>query len=113
MGTDLRLLPFLYGDGDCSHDIIRVERDTELYEAIQGLSCRDVPITFTSFCGRQSNSEYGYGKTIEDPYGDPVKFVFARQLKKMDFSNPRHGHKSVKAYIDAMDDDAMIALYWH
>ena len=109
MGIDLKLLPF-----DCdleilsfSHTILNVDRDYALFDRINELPFIRVPKRFTSYLSRDdAYEESHYGVTTEDPYGDPVRCVLAGDLKTVGVPGP------TGAYIDALDDDNKVALFW-
>ena len=109
MGVDLKLLPF-----DCdmeilsfSHTVLNVRRSYELFEHIRALPSYCVPKGFTSYLSRDdAYEETHYGDTTEDPYGDPVRCVLASDLKIIGIPGP------TGAYINALDDDNKIALFW-
>ena len=109
MGVDLKLLPF-----DCdlemlsfSHTVLNVRRNYELFERIRALPSIRAPKQFTSYLSRDADyEEPHYGVTTEDPYGDPVRCVLAGDLKTIGIPGP------TGAYIDALDDDNKVALFW-
>jgi len=63
--------------------------------------------TINSHHGRDSEGESCYGDTTEDPYGDPVVQLTAKQVRGANLSGPE------AAYVNAMDNDDLIALYWN
>lgn len=109
MGLDLSLLPY-----DCdmesltfSHTVLQVERDYELYEKIQKLPSEKVDKSFSSYLSRDDKYEEShYGETIENPYGEPVVCVLAGSLKTVGIPGP------TGAYINALEDDNKVALFW-
>lgn len=122
MGVDLRLLPI---DGDhgtvvnFSHNVLSLERRRELWEPIAEIEKahgRDVPENFDSFIGRRADGETGYGRTIESPYGTPVRYVRAADLLPLAeheavTDNPKN--HAAWAYLAALPADYKVALYWH
>ena len=110
MGVDLRLLLF-----DCdldglhfSHTILDVRRDGNLWDVIDEFEQFPVPDDFTSFsCGNQEGcEETHYGNTAETPYGERLTYTTAKNLKGIALKPA-----AVAAYINALDDDAKVALY--
>lgn len=109
MGVDLKLLPF-----DCdleilsfSHTILNVSRNYKLFENIRTLPSLKVPKNFTSYLSRDdAYGESHYGDTTEDPYGNQVCYVLAGDLKTVGIPGP------TGAYINALDDDNKVALFW-
>ena len=109
MGVDLKLLPF-----DCdlemlsfSHTVLNVDRDYMLFDKIKELPSAPVREDFTSYLSRDdAYEEPHYGDTTEDPYGDPVRYVLAGDLKTVGIQGP------TGAYIDVLDDDNKVALFW-
>lgn len=106
MGVDLRFLPYYDPDESCyfSHDIIDLERRAELWDVIFDIEKRkgrDVLETFVSYCSLDGDyTESHYGKTPETPYGEHLRWVYAKELKPL-VSHPavtdnykRHGHIS-------------------
>ena len=109
MGVDLKLLPF-----DCdlevlcfSHTVLNVDRDYALFDRIKEVPSIRVREGFTSYLSRDdAYEETHYGDTTEDPYGDPVRYVLASDLKTIGLPGP------TGAYIEALDDDNKVALFW-
>lgn len=111
MGLDLKLLPF---DADFdglhfSHTILNVHRDRDLWACVKQTEQFPVPDDFTSFlCGKQDEyEEKHYGNTVETPYGERLTYTAAKNLKGIAFEPD-----AVAAYINALDDDVKVALYW-
>lgn len=107
MSMDLDLLPLDHGD--VSLQVIAVWRSfaEDNYETLCALKARNVPLGFRSLCGRLPSKETGFGPTTEDPYGDPVKMVQMKQLKKLKLPGP------AGAFVAASRDDQWCALWWH
>jgi hypothetical protein len=117
MGIDLRLLPFDSDMGDLafSHTVLECGRYYELHDEIRKLASARVPLKFYSFSGRSPEFDDAcYENTQEDPYGDPVKYVMAGDLVKIDLPPDPHCHlKAVWAYLRELMPDTKVALYWH
>ncbi|MEQ8823860.1 MAG: hypothetical protein RIC14_05755 [Filomicrobium sp.] len=115
MGVDLTLMPLLQRGGNVSHELLLLERRSELWseiEAIQRPFGRDV----TCFLSRGEDGEPRYGDLGETPYGDPLTFVTAGELLTL------QGHEAVKdnwrnrgiwMLLSEMPADWPIVLYWH
>jgi hypothetical protein len=83
MGIDLTLLPIreIGPTGWFSQHVLRTHRWSELYGLIRGLPSMPVAESFDSYVGgRTPEGEHAYGNTQEDCYGDPVRWVLARDL---------------------------------
>src|SRR5438445_12909972 len=82
MGLDLMLLPY-DADGQFtqfSHTMLAVARRRELWPAILALRSFEVKDGFTSYIGRQTNGEVGYGECVETAYGERVRYTMSRHL---------------------------------
>lgn len=118
MGVDLRLLPFCDDDDDAdfSIDVISLGRNYELFGAISKIEAEDAPKWFKSFNGTTRSGSVRYGITVNDAYGQRLKFVFASSLKSLSnhdgvLDNERN--RRAWAYINACPDNLKIALYWY
>lgn len=120
MGIDLKLLPF---DAESmavsfSHSVINVTRSRQLFEEISKIPAHPVPDNFSSFLGKPCDGDCGerhYGKTVEDPYGGRVSWLYAIELIQFD----DHPHvkedwrnRAVWAYLKALPAETKVALYW-
>ena len=141
MSLDLTLLPF---DGDqkdlsFSHTVLScVSNCRDLYEEmnkfqeaigtpnslkIMGVKYnpnkdeRMVPKDFTSFISRDEKyEEPHYGKTITDPQGTPLRWLYIKEL--LQWKNHagvlrNQKHKAIWAYLELLDPESKVALYWH
>lgn len=55
----------------------------------------------------------GIFSTREDCYGDELTFAYAKEFRKVKFSNHTSPfNRAIKAFIDALPDDTPIILYW-
>lgn len=116
MGVDLRLLPFDCDQGDFafSHSILNFDGSYEFYDRINKLPQMPVPKDFTSFCGRSENyDDTCYGRTVETPYGEHVKFALAGDLAKVNLDGDYYQQKATQAYLKALPPHTKVALYWH
>lgn len=111
MGFGLRLLPFDadFDDLHFSHTVLDVHRDSNLWRAVNAVEQFPVPDDFMSFsCENQKEyEETHYGNTIETPYGERLTYAIAKNLKGIAFKPD-----AVAAYINALDYDVKVALYW-
>jgi hypothetical protein len=112
MGVDLRLLPTWDASRPCafSHAVIPVERDYELFDDVRAMKTEPVDRDFHTFVSRMPNGEYGYGTTIVDAYGSPLRYVTAGDLALV---LKKHGPSPAAAYVAALAPDAHVVLYWH
>lgn len=111
MGVDLALLPY-YGNSDefnnFSHTVLQCNRNRDLFEMIEDVPSLDVDDGFCSYLSRDDkNEESHYGVTVETAYGNRLKYTQAKHLKPLIIDGP------VGAYIQALDDNHRVALYWH
>ncbi len=107
MGIYLKLLPFFDGVRNCSHEILDVEQDYDLFDRIRDMPSMEVDDDFTSFYSRDGQFEgHHYGNTEEDAHGERLRWVLAKDLKLVDIPGP------TGAYVAAMNDRDRIALYW-
>ena len=119
MGIDLILLPVDHYDQNWgyAHSLLSVNRSSNLFDKIRKLPSFDVPKDFSSYTSRDGKfEEPHYGNTIEDCYGDKVKFVEVKSLLK--FKHHRDVRDSGKnsaiwAYLKELPENTKIALYWH
>lgn len=110
MCTDLTLLPFDcdHEDLSFSHNVLKIPRDSTVFDKIRATTQKEVPEGFTSYVSRDdAYEESHYGETIEDPYGDKVRYATAGDLKKCDIPGP------AGAYVAELPDDNKVALFWH
>lgn len=107
MGMDLKLLPFYMGEAVFSNDVISVQRNYDVFDRIRKLAVEEVPATFSGLVSMDEDyDDQHWGKVTEDRYGDVVKYVLAKDLKMINISGP------VGAYVEAMEDEHKIALFW-
>lgn len=106
MGIDLFLLPY-WRDANFSHTILDCDRNYEVFDRVRARHQIPVKDDFCSFLSRGKDGEHRYGKTLTTPYGERLTFCLAKDLKICGFTGP------IGAYIDAMEDNHRVALYWH
>lgn len=115
MGIDLRILPKYSENADFAHDVIELDRDYEFFDIIQNLektNGREVGRNgITSWVGDGE----AYGKTHETPYGDAIKGVQAKKLKKAisTYKVDSWRNKAFIAWLGEVPDELEIYLYWH
>lgn len=84
MGLDLRVLPAYNVGSDFSIDVISLQRDLDLFELIaevESVSGREVPKHgITTMQGSKPSPKYGYTK--KTPYGEVIKGVQVKALRK-------------------------------
>ena len=117
MGLDLYLLPFDCDSPDLcfSHTILNCERESFLFIKISNLSDDIgviVPDYFTGFLSRKESGDSCYGKIIEDPYGDPIKYVNANKLIDA-WKTEYVKNEAILEYLKCLYGTTKIALYWH
>lgn len=116
MGVDLKLLPLLTPDFWAAHDILRLERRSELWPAIQALPQLDIPKPLSCYEARTPEGEPCYGPVETDPYGNRMKWVTAGALLTLkDHESIRDDwqNRAVWAYLANIPEDWPIVLYWH
>lgn len=122
MGLNLTLLPFysLGMDNECfSLSVLNLERRSELWRPILEIEKEkgvDIPDNFSSYLSRDGECEdTHWGKTINTPYDERVRYVFAKHLKPL-VSHPgvqdNYKNRAVWAYLEQCPDDLKIALFW-
>lgn len=111
MGMDLKLLPYYVNFDNraaFSHEIIMVNRDSDLFDRINNIPQQEVEPDFTSYLSYDDQYEEAhYGLSVKDAYGDNLKFCRAGDLKKCDIGG------AAGAYVNALVDNHKIALFWH
>ena len=121
MGVDLALLPFYsprMDDGDfCfSRVVIALKWRKNLWAEIleiEDSAGLNVPDDFISFL---SCEDTHYGKTPETPYGDNLKYVFARDLKNLASHEgvlDNYKNRAAWAYLEQVPDELKVALFWY
>lgn len=118
MGVDLALLPF---DGDSySSTVLECDGGTDFVLEINtalGKYYRDVPEYFNAHWGTAASCDkVCHGRCVEDRYGEPVRYVLAKHLKK--FKNhpdvqESFVNRAIWAYLEELPDDHKVALFWH
>lgn len=119
MGLDLTLIPLYEKNAHFSSDVIKCERDSDLFEEIQhmeksyGVLINDDGIN--TFLGRDENDGNIYGKTTETPYGEKIKYLKAHLLHDI-FQEQKFDYwrnKAIQAFLKELPNDLPILLYWH
>ena len=107
MGIDLKLLPFYMGEAAFSNDVISIQRNYDMFDQIKKLPMMRVPDEFSGLVSMGGDyQEQHWGTVVEDRYGDAVKYVLAKDLKTINISG------AAGAYVNAMEDEHKIALFW-
>ncbi len=130
MGVDLKLLPLDTNedwDWGFSQTILSLERRSELFDKI-----RELPVItkdkfkFSSYLAQIPDGSWqgdnGYGLIESTPYGEPLTWVRAKQLAEVmekwyseqeDWAEYDYRNKAVIAYLKALHENNLVALYWH
>ena len=110
MALELILMPF-FGDGktsNFSHALIPCSGNRENFSTISKLPSMDVDEGFNSYESRDGEyEEPHYGETLYTPYGERLQWTHAKYLKPLITEGPEG------AYVNALDDQHKVALYWH
>jgi len=122
MSIELKLLPVSQCSGfSFSQEVIILEQDRELFEIIEELQDRlgkDVNDEFNTYlCVDDEFEERHYGNTQEDSFGDPLKTLKIGQLissRKLNEKLKESSRKNLAVwrYLELLDHDTRIALYW-
>lgn len=122
MSLDLTLLPFDHDETPTwafSHSMLPVDVFVEAFsDALfkeEDSTGKLVPARFTTFYSRDEKySEPHYGETQRTPYGEPLKFVLARDLVLCFDVTDDHTERNaaVLAYLKHLNPLTKIALYW-
>jgi len=81
---------------------------------------RKVPEDFTSFrsqvCRYDGDDEAHYGETLEDAYGHKVRWLYVKELlqwKNHAGVQRNQKHRAIWAYLEQLNPETRVALYWH
>ena len=116
MGVDLTLLPLLNKDFWAAHDMLQLNRRSELWPEFRGMKKSPIPKPLSCHLASGEDGESRYGELEDDPYGDRLAWVTVRDLL------PLREHEAIKddwqnravwAYLAEMPEDWQIVLYWH
>lgn len=104
MGVDLTIFPgkLITNNEFLSFSRLRVNGNYVLHDKIKQLNSYVIP-ELTGFFSE------GYGTVTDDKYGNQIRWVYAKYLASI-FDKE---DKAVKAYLEALEPDHQIALYWH
>lgn len=120
MRLDLMILPQYNQNANFARDLINLERESTLFELIskvedekgREISKRGI----YSYTGKTNIYEGTcYGATVETPYGDIIKGVFACDLKNIlaNYKSYSWINKAFIAYLNELPNDFELWLYWH
>jgi hypothetical protein len=120
MGLDLTLLPLHHQSEITSRNImcydkLRVRREDDIINMLR----EDDPTTLVTQAlppgAKLVSPMYEPKKTSrKDPYGDELKYAFAKDFKKFKWPEEMdRRNKGVRAYLKALPPDIPIILYWH
>lgn len=119
MGIDVQLLPFSYNS---SFSVLALSRRSDLIQELSDINDKqgiDVPRDFYSYVSRDSSDgceESHFGKTIEDSYGNRVKWVHCSDLlalSKHPGVQDNRENRAVWAYLKELEPQAQVALFFH
>lgn len=118
MGIDLVLLPLDHDSKDLafSHTIIRLNRDSDLFERIKRLCPTALPSDHgvSAYVAVVPDGSYKgescYGTLVSDSYGDPYTWVTAGQLCGVFGKNAKPAW--TVAYVMALPASTRIILHW-
>lgn len=116
MGVDLTLMPLLSKDFWAAHDVLRLERRRELWDAVTDLPAKPVPQKVSCYMARLPSGETGYGDLEQDPYGGALQYVTAADLLTLKYREEVQDNwmnRAVWSYLTKMPPDWPIVLYWH
>ena len=102
----LNLLPF-YKDENFSIEILAVEINELLFKKIKEIPSKEVEYDFQSYLSTENDMDEHFGTTMTDQLEEPIKYVFAKDLKKVKIGGAQGG------YISKMKATQKIALFWY
>ena len=113
MGVDLTIMPESFDD--TSFHLLHLERDRSLWGAIEAAKIEhraDKPVR--CFVARGSDGDPAYGELETTPYGDPLTWARAEDLRNVMSGGEIWGNSAwIYAALQAMKPDHKIYLYWH
>jgi len=116
MGVDLTLLPLIGRDFWAAHDILRLERRSELWSDVEKLPQKPIPQALS--CHKAVSPTTGdpcYGDTETTPYGTRITYTTAADLmtlKDNEAVQDNWQNRAIWAYLAQMPGDWPICLYW-
>jgi hypothetical protein len=99
-----------------SHSILQMDRDKAMFRRLQEVPTAPVPEDFCTFLCQddQLGGEPHYGQTHEDPYGNKLRCAHAGLLAvHEDPARDSDRNRAVFAYLRALPQTTLVALYWH
>lgn len=124
MGVDLTLIPFpkrmLNSCAAHAHTVLSLSRSRRLFDWILSVEKKHghpIPDDFHTYLSRdEAYEESHYGPTTTTPYGDHLLYVPVARLWPLaahqdiaeDYEN-----RAAWAYLLALTNDWLVALYWH
>ena len=111
MGVDLTLLPLDYenDNGGSAFSRLMLERRRELWDDIAKLPVNPIA-KVTGYMGDN------FGDETEDCYGEPLKYVFAKDLAELrdhEAVQDNDLNRAIWAFLAAIRPETKIVLYWH
>jgi len=105
MSLELKILPF-DSSGLFSNEVLSVKQP-ECFDAIKALPQLEVEEPVNTYLAYiEEIDRTAYGPTSETPYGEALTYTQAKHLKTVGLIGP------VGAYINALQDNVKIALFW-
>lgn len=106
MGLDLTLLPY---DRDFSRHVLSMERNYTLFDQIKKLESMRLEKPIYSYVA--GDDEDPCSEISEDKYGEPIRFVYAGDLAKLEEAEIDI-NKACLAFIKCLPMNHKVALYW-
>lgn len=116
MGLDLTLIPVDADSGSLffGHTRLRMERDRELFEAINNLKAIELDKPFSCHESHSSEGKSCYGPCTVDGYDQPLTKVRAEKVAALagHVANLHKSNRAALAYLKELDSSAWVVLYW-
>lgn len=124
MGVDLKLLPLYHKTASFSTQVIMLERNYALFNAIE-TKVKEVgkglvnPISAYVAYDEQGNT--CYGELTYDAFGKRLTYLLAKDLKQVflgfEFAENSESdsweNRAAKAFVNELPNDLPVYLYWH
>jgi hypothetical protein len=123
MGVDLTICPKTYGSFEdnkwfLAYTRIGLERDYDLFAQIDMPSrpgvrqvCDPKPLPATVRFDWYEDG--GVKQRTDDPYGAPLRFVWAEELARVDVGRSSDWNKAALAFVRGLPPRTPIVLWWH
>lgn len=124
MGLDLALYPDQWErarfDSILATVRLPLERDYDLFGRISHINrteeqpiCKPRPLADIAPKGLHNFEDEGLVYRLDDPYGDPLTYLSARELAAVPCEDSSTWNKAVFAMIRALPPGTTIVLWWH